>query len=162
MTADQVRALLVDGGCVVDVRPAADFAAGHIPGAISIPLRDQFASWLGWLLPDDLPLAFIAAEGQDLDDILWQAYKIGYERLAGHLAGGMAAWLAAGGGQRHTAFVTAEHAPAGPYLDVRQRSEYAAGHVAGSVHIELGDLTAHSRGYDPGRAARPRPRRPQL
>jgi rhodanese-related sulfurtransferase len=144
MTADQVRALLVDGGCVVDVRPAADFAAGHIPGAISIPLRDQFASWLGWLLPDDLPLAFIAAEGQDLDDILWQAYKIGYERLAGHLAGGMAAWLAAGGEQRHTAFVAAEHAPAGPYLDVRQRSEYAAGHVAGSVHIELGDLTAHA------------------
>ena len=144
MTAAQVRSLLADGGYVVDVRPAADFAAGHIPGAISIPLRDQFASWLGWLLPDDQPLAFVANDDQDLGEVVWQAYKIGYERLAVHLTGGMAAWLAAGGEQRHTAFLPAEHVPAGLYLDVRQRSEYVAGHVADSVHIELGDLAAHA------------------
>lgn len=56
MTADEVRSLLADGDYVVDVRPAADFAAGHIPSAISIPLRDQFASWLGWLLLHDVPI----------------------------------------------------------------------------------------------------------
>jgi hypothetical protein len=40
-----------DGGYVVDVRPVADYAAGHIPGSVSIPLRPQYATWLGWLLP---------------------------------------------------------------------------------------------------------------
>ncbi|MEL5953536.1 rhodanese-like domain-containing protein [Streptomyces sp. CLV115] len=70
---------------MVDVRPAADYAAGHIPGSASISLRDQFATWLGRLLPDTAPLAFATGNGQDLNEIVWQAYKIGYERLAGRL-----------------------------------------------------------------------------
>jgi hydroxyacylglutathione hydrolase len=140
LTAEEADALLADGACVVDVRPAADYAAGHIPGALSIPLREQFATWLGWLLPDTAPLVFVTGPGQDLNEIVWPAYKIGYERLAGHLTGGMPAWLAAGHPHNTTAFVTADRTPAGPYLDVRQQSEYAAGHVPGALHLELGDL----------------------
>jgi glyoxylase-like metal-dependent hydrolase (beta-lactamase superfamily II)/rhodanese-related sulfurtransferase len=145
LTVGQVTDLLADGGQVVDVRPAADYAAGHIPGAISIPLRAQFATWLGWLLPGTATLAFVTGRDQDPDEIAWQAYKIGYERLAGRLAGGMPAWRAAGRPQNTTAFATADHTPAGPYIDVRQRSEYTAGHVPGARNIELGAL--------PGRAA---------
>ena len=40
---------------VVDVRPIADFAAGHIPGSLSIELRPVFSSWLGWLVEPDRP-----------------------------------------------------------------------------------------------------------
>jgi hydroxyacylglutathione hydrolase len=139
-----LEALLADGGYVVDVRPAADYAAGHIHGALSIPLRDQFAIWLGWLLPDTVPIAFVADAGQDLRDIVWQAYKIGYERLAGHLNGGMPEWLAAGNNQSTTPFVTADHAPSGPYVDVRQQSEYDAGHVPSAINLELGQLADHA------------------
>ncbi|MEU9716234.1 rhodanese-like domain-containing protein [Streptomyces sp. NPDC047976] len=142
LPADQVRALVADGGHVVDVRPAADYAAGHIPGSLSIPLRGQFATWLGWLLPDTAPLAFVVNDDQDLSEIVWQAYKIGHERLVGRLAGGMSAWLADGNPQTTTAFVTADHAAGRPYVDVRQESEFASGHVPGAVHIELGSLTA--------------------
>lgn len=144
LDAGQVEALIADGGQVVDVRPVAEFAAGHIPGALSIPLREQFATWLGWLLPDTAPLVFVVGDGQDLAEVVWQAYKIGYERLAGHLAGGMPAWLEAGHPQATTAFVTANRAPARPYVDVRQEAEYAAGHVPGALHLELGDLARHA------------------
>ncbi|MGN9909949.1 MBL fold metallo-hydrolase [Phytohabitans sp. LJ34] len=140
LTPADIRALPRAGGYVVDVRPAAHFAGGHIPDAISIPLRDTFATWLGWLLPDTAPIAFVAHPDQDLDDVVWQAYKIGYERLAGHLAGGMPAWLAGGGPQRTTRFLPADKAGNGPYLDVRQQTEYTAGHVQSAVHIELGDV----------------------
>ncbi|MEV0691598.1 MBL fold metallo-hydrolase [Streptomyces sp. NPDC050388] len=142
--AEQVMSLLADGGYVVDVRPAADYAAGHIPGSLSIPLHGQFATWLGWLLPDTAPLAFVTDDDQDLNEIVWQAYKIGYERLAGRLAGGMTAWLADDNRQTTTAFVTADRAEDRPYLDVRQEAEFAAGHVPGAVHIELGGLAAHT------------------
>ncbi|WP_030578677.1 MBL fold metallo-hydrolase [Streptomyces anulatus] len=138
--AQQVRALMADGGHVVDVRPAADYATGHIPGSLSIPLREQFATWLGWLLPDTAPLAFVVNDDQDLSEIVWQAYKIGYERLAGRLAGGMDTWLADGNAQATTVFLTADRATGRPYLDVRQEAEFAAGHVPGSLHIELGAL----------------------
>lgn len=144
LDAGQVKALLAQGGHVVDVRPAAAYAAGHIPGAVSIPLRGQFATWLGWLLPDTAPLAFVTGEGQDLSEIVWQAYKIGYERLAGRLAGGMDAWLAAGGTRSTTPFVTADQAGGGPVLDVRQSAEHTAGHIPGAVHIELGELAARA------------------
>ncbi|GKQ41451.1 rhodanese-like domain-containing protein [Streptomyces sp. A012304] len=140
----QVESLLSDGGHVIDTRPAADFAAGHIPGAVSIPLRGQFATWLGWLLPDTAPLAFVTDEDQDLDEIVWQAYKIGYERLTGRLAGGMPAWLAAGKPRRTTVFVTADRTGSRAYVDVRQDAEFTAGHVPGAVHIELGDLVEHA------------------
>ncbi|MBT2543458.1 MBL fold metallo-hydrolase [Streptomyces sp. ISL-44] len=142
LDAGQVKALLAGGGHVVDVRPAADFAAGHIPGSLSIPLRGQFATWLGWLLPDTTAIAIVAGGDQDLAEIVWQAYKIGYERLAGRLAGGMTAWLSGGNTQSTTSFVKADQAADRPYLDVRQDAEFAAGHVPGSVHIELGGLTA--------------------
>ncbi|MFH8386817.1 rhodanese-like domain-containing protein [Kitasatospora sp. NPDC018058] len=142
LDAAQVGRLLADGGQVVDVRPAVDYAAGHIPGALSIPLRGQFASWLGWLLPDTTPLAFVTGDGQDLDELVWQAHKIGYERLAGRLAGGMRAWREAEGQVAATEFVTAEQAGRRPYLDVRQESEFTAGHVPGATHIELGSLAA--------------------
>ncbi|SDU25301.1 MBL fold metallo-hydrolase [Jiangella alkaliphila] len=140
LTVDQVVTLIDGGGYVIDVRPAVDYAAGHIPGAVSIPMRSQFGTWLGWLLPDDAPLVFVSGDDQDVGEIVWQAYKIGYERLAGRLVGGIPAWLAAGRPQRTTAFVTADRAPSGPYLDVRQQTEYRDGRVAGALNVELGQL----------------------
>jgi glyoxylase-like metal-dependent hydrolase (beta-lactamase superfamily II)/rhodanese-related sulfurtransferase len=132
--------VLADGGVVIDVRPAAAFASGYIPGSLSIPLRGQFATWLGWLVDDQVPLLFVTDDGQDLAEIGWQAYKIGYERLLGRLAGGMAAWQDAGRAQNTLSFASAERVGGRRYLDVRQESEYQAGHVPGALHVELGTL----------------------
>ncbi|HEY2266539.1 MAG TPA: MBL fold metallo-hydrolase [Streptosporangiaceae bacterium] len=142
LTPAGLRSLMGGGGQVIDVRPVADFAAGHIPGAVSIPLREQFATWLGWLLPAGVPLGFVLADGRDPAEVAWQALKVGYEDLAGQLDGGMAAWQADGGPVETTALVTAGRIGGRPVLDVRQASEYASGHIPGAVHVELGDLPA--------------------
>ncbi|TPQ23519.1 MBL fold metallo-hydrolase [Streptomyces sporangiiformans] len=149
LTVPEVRRLLGEGAQVVDVRPVADFAAGHIPGVLAIPLRDQFATWLGWLLPDDVPLVFVTAPGQDLAELTWQALKIGYELLPGHLP--MAAWTADGGEQERVELLTADRVADRPVLDVRQRAERGAGHIPGSVGIELGELPERT-GEAPGGA----------
>ncbi|MFI2431316.1 rhodanese-like domain-containing protein [Streptomyces sp. NPDC018693] len=140
LTVPEVRRLLGEGAQPVDVRPVPDFAAGHIPGAVSVPLRDQFATWLGWLLPDDTPLVFVTAPGQDLTELTWQALKIGYERLAGHLD--MRAWT----GPQDTVelLAPAQLTDRRPILDVRQRTEYTAGHIPGATAIELGALPART------------------
>jgi glyoxylase-like metal-dependent hydrolase (beta-lactamase superfamily II)/rhodanese-related sulfurtransferase len=144
LTVAEVRRLRGEGAQLVDVRPVADFAAGHIPGAVSIPLRDHFATWLGWLLPELAELVFVTAPGQDLAELTWQALKVGHERLAGHLDGGMAAWTADGGEELTVELLTAEHIGDRPVLDIRQQSEHTAGHIPGAVGIELGDLAARS------------------
>ncbi len=97
LTPAALGSLVNRGGWLIDVRPIAAFAAGHIPGAVSIPLRGQFATWLGWLVPDAAPMGFVLADGQDPAEVAWQALKIGYENLAGQLDGGMPAWRPAAG-----------------------------------------------------------------
>ncbi|WP_328767297.1 MBL fold metallo-hydrolase [Streptomyces sp. NBC_00286] len=144
LSLDRVLRLIGEGAQIIDVRPVADFAAGHIPGAVSIPLRDQFATWLGWLLPDDTPLVFVTTPDQDLAELTWQALKIGYERLAGHLGGGMDAWTAGGRKQERIELLTADRIAERPVLDIRQQAEHIAAHIPGAVHIELGDLTERS------------------
>lgn len=126
LTPAAVRSVLGRGGLVIDVRPMADFAAGHIPGAVSIPLRGQFATWLGWLVPDGVPLAFVLGDGQDPAEVAWQALKIGYEQLAGQLADGMAAWVADRGPTEQVELVTAGRIDGRAVLDVRQAAEAVA------------------------------------
>ncbi|RPJ84271.1 MAG: MBL fold metallo-hydrolase, partial [Acidobacteria bacterium] len=40
LSPDHVHQHLAGGGLVVDARPVTAFAAGHIPGALSVPLED--------------------------------------------------------------------------------------------------------------------------
>jgi hydroxyacylglutathione hydrolase len=142
LSTGQVHQHLASGGTVVDARPITAFAAGHIPGALSIELRPAFASWLGWLVEDDRPLMFILEEDQDRGELARQCRTIGYDHLLGELAGGMAAWRAAGLPQAQLPLVEAEQLDeqARVVLDVRQASEVADGHLPGALAVELGTL----------------------
>jgi hydroxyacylglutathione hydrolase len=138
---DDFRRHLDGGATVVDTRPVAEWAAGHIPGVLAIPLRPQFASWLGWLVARDAPLVFVVGADQDRGELVRQCHQIGYDRIVGELAGGMTAWTDAGLPIRSTPLTDARHAGPGPgVLDVRQDREHAEGHVPGVAHVELGDL----------------------
>jgi glyoxylase-like metal-dependent hydrolase (beta-lactamase superfamily II)/rhodanese-related sulfurtransferase len=146
----RVAALRADGAWIVDARPARDFAAGHIPGAVSIPLRDQFATWLGWVVPDDVPLVVVLAADQDPAEVFWQAHKIGYTRLIGCLAGGLAAWTGSGRTVETTAFLTADRLEDRPVVDVRQHSEHQARHIPHAINLELGTLSERADQAEPG------------
>jgi glyoxylase-like metal-dependent hydrolase (beta-lactamase superfamily II)/rhodanese-related sulfurtransferase len=137
---DAVDGLRSAGAEIIDVRPIQAFAAGHIPGSLSIALRPAFASWLGWLVPDDRPLVFLLDRDQDRNDLVRQALGIGYEQLAGELLGGVEAWRDAGRPLAVTEQARAGSA-SGPIVDVRQASEFRAGHVRGAMGLELGALS---------------------
>jgi glyoxylase-like metal-dependent hydrolase (beta-lactamase superfamily II)/rhodanese-related sulfurtransferase len=137
----QVRRLLADGGYLVDVRPVADYAAGHIPGSIAIPLRAQYATWLGWLVPADVPIVIVRNPDQGPADILWPALNVGYTTIVGELTGGVTAWTADSGNLATTRLVRPSEVDTPVVVDVRQASEHATGHLPGAHLIELGDLT---------------------
>jgi glyoxylase-like metal-dependent hydrolase (beta-lactamase superfamily II)/rhodanese-related sulfurtransferase len=137
--------LIRDGAVLVDSRSIEEFAAGHVTGSLSVQLRDAFATWLGWLVPADRPLLVLRGEDQDPAEIAWQAAKVGYDTIAGplvgELAGGWPAAVAAGLPTSTTRLVTpAEVIREQPVVDVRQAGEFAAGHVPGARHVELGSL----------------------
>ena len=136
---DAVDRLLADGAVVVDARKVVDFAAGHIPGSLSIELRPVFASWLGWLTASDQRVVVVLDDDQDEADLVRQALTIGHDDLAGRLAGGIDTWMAAGRPLASTELIEPD-AIDRPLLDIRQANEYAAGHVPDAVNIELGAL----------------------
>jgi rhodanese-related sulfurtransferase len=141
LTVEQVRQL-GDGVTVVDVRPIEQYAAAHVPGSLSNVLRPAFGTWLGWLLPQDARVVVIRNPDQDPSEILGQSVKIGVDVL-GELDGGIDAWTAAGLETTSTDLVNpAAVTDVGHVLDIRQDSEFAAGHVPGAAHSELGALAA--------------------
>jgi hydroxyacylglutathione hydrolase len=136
---DAFRRAVDRGAVVVDVRPVAAFAAGHMPGALSNVLRPVFASWLGWLVDAEAKLVFVVDDDQDLRELVRQCLSVGYEHLVGRLEGGMTAWIDAGLPTASIALVDAD-AIEGGLLDVRQASEFGAGHVPGARNVELGSI----------------------
>lgn len=140
LTVTEAMHLQAAGGEIIDVRPVPAFSAGHPAGALSIPLRPAFASWLGWLAPFDRPLVVLREDDQDPAEIAWQAAKIGYGNVAGEVGGGIDAWLAAGGSTASVPTTPAVESPEVVVLDIRQDAEFNAGHVPGARHVELGAL----------------------
>ncbi len=143
----EIRAWLDQGGAVLDVRPVRDFWAEHIPGAYGIPLPAPLISWAGWLIPFDTPLILVTQSAADREEAIRQLIRIGYDDLHGYLEGGMSAWEAAGLPVSRARTISAsdlrERIGDGDsitVLDVRQDSEWIAGHIPGAVHIENGRL----------------------
>jgi hydroxyacylglutathione hydrolase len=132
--------LAAEGTVVVDTRPVAEWAQGHIPGALAISLRDVLAPWLGWLLDIDRPIAFVLGDGQNPAEVVRQAVGIGYEHLAGVLEGGFSAWKESGRSVATTPVMDFSEVDDRQLLDVRQASEWDDGHIPGAVNIELGRL----------------------
>jgi hydroxyacylglutathione hydrolase len=149
LDVEEVRGALASGALVIDLRSPGAHAAEHIPGSLSIPSGSSFGTWLGWVVDPDRPLVLLLEHADDWDDAIRQALRVGYERVVGHLHGGVAAWGDAGGDvaslDRLTVHQLAAALDAGGreaplVIDVRQRHEYDAGHVPGALHLTAGDL----------------------
>ena len=139
LSPSEVDALRDRAAVVVDVRPVVDYAAGHLPGSLANTLRPQFASWLGWLVPDaETSLVFVTDEHTDRRELVRQCLNIGYERLAGEIS--LDTWRTTGGEIASTPLVSVDRIAGVDLLDVRQDAEFAAGHVPGAAHVELGEL----------------------
>lgn len=141
LTADQVQDRTRQGAELVDIRPMESFAAGHIPGSLSNPLRDQFAVWLGWLVDLDRELVLVTSgDTGELEHAVRQCLGVGFERIVGHVP--FADWRAAGEDVATTPLLDADAAARSgrQVLDVRQDGEWAAGHLDEAVHLELGSL----------------------
>ncbi len=138
---------LASGAAVLDTRPAPDFAAGHIPGTINIPLNKSFSTWAGWLVRYDVDIHLIAADERAAQRAVRELVMIGLDRVT--------TWYAPAVLDEHAAIrplATVTKVDAATLaarlardevtvVDVRNRSEWDAGHLPGALHIPVGYLT---------------------
>ncbi|HJY31930.1 MAG TPA: MBL fold metallo-hydrolase, partial [Actinomycetota bacterium] len=155
MTADHVADALAAGARLVDARDGAAFAERHVAGSLNVPLEPSFASYVGWLLPFATPVVLCMPDDDALDEASVQLRRIGWDAILGHLAGGIDAWTASGRATRSFPILRLERlideiaaGDAGEILDVRQTTEWDAGHLESSRHLFVGDLPERLDAFD--------------
>lgn len=137
--------LAEEGHVVVDTRDQLAYAGAHVPGSYALSLRGNFATFAGWVLPPDRPLLLVLENPSDLSAALTGLRRVGLDHVTGYLAGGMTAWANAGLPSHNLESIGVRElkqrheAGALSIIDTRLRSEYDAGHIAGSVHIAAPD-----------------------
>ena len=143
---------------MLDVRSAAAFGAGHVPGSWNIGLSGQFASWAGTLVDPKREILLAADDEAHVAEAALRLSRVGLEKVAGHLAGGIAAWQAAGHDvatlpQWPVDELRAQLEETAPLqlIDVRRPGEYAAGHVPRAQSIPLDRLLRESGTLDRSR-----------
>jgi len=93
----QQAVLLVnrENAVIVDVREQTEFAAGHLPAARNIPLKEIEARSSELKKFIKRPLIVVCQSGNRSRNALGALRKAGFERVV-NLDGGFAAWLQAG------------------------------------------------------------------
>ncbi|MFP4073823.1 MAG: MBL fold metallo-hydrolase [Actinomycetota bacterium] len=123
---------------VVDARPMERYAAGHLPGALGIELRDSFGTWVGWLTEHNTPLVLVMDPDQDTEEAMRQLARIGYDDIRGivrHPAGETVSFDVADVRQ----FVQAARSGA-QILDVRAPNEWEEGTIEDSILSYVPDV----------------------
>lgn len=130
-----------DGAHVVDIRPQALYAAGHLPGSYGLELEDQMGVWAGWLIPFDAPIVLVATQIQDAEPAVVQLARIGFDQVIGIVTDLGDAEVLATYRQATTDALRDELADGTPQvLDVRSPGEWEGGSIPGAVHAYVPDL----------------------
>jgi hydroxyacylglutathione hydrolase len=130
---------------IVDARSRKQSAAGHVPGALTVELSDQFGVWVGWLLPFGAPVALVADDDTDVAEAVTQLARIGFDDVRGVFRD-LAGWRDAGrplasyGLEPLAAFTRLVEEPGAQVLDVRDPGEHASVSLPGATHRYLPEL----------------------
>jgi glyoxylase-like metal-dependent hydrolase (beta-lactamase superfamily II)/rhodanese-related sulfurtransferase len=151
VSLEQMQVLVRDGAQLLDTREQADFEAAHVRGALNIGLSGSFATWCGTVLDRDRPVVLIADPGREVEAAT-RLGRIGFDNVAGYLAGGMQPLDGApeliDRTERITAGALAEQlASAEPpmVIDVRTEKEWQAGRIDDAVNLPLARLATGMR-----------------
>jgi hydroxyacylglutathione hydrolase len=156
LTPRQVQQAHRDGALVVDVRTELQFDEAHIPGAVCITARRAgFGSKLAWIAEPAQPLVLVGRDNDDAIEAAGLAAAVGLDTIAGFLAGGMTSWreerYPVEAVERVTVPELLERRDTVQILDVRERSEWDAGRIPGSLHLPYHDIHGLPDGLDPAR-----------
>ena len=134
------------GAVVVDTRMPSAFGGAHIKGSYSIWLSG-LPSFAGWVLPYDKPILLVLEDRADLEDAVRYLVRLGYDRIAGYLRGGVETWYIEALPVEHLGLLTVDELKKRLdrgddllTLDVRGEGEWDDGHIEGALHIYVGHL----------------------
>jgi rhodanese-related sulfurtransferase len=155
LTDEQVAAALGDGAVVHDARPAAEHAAGHLRGSISVPFDGRMAETAGMVLRPETPIVVLAIPGEE-QGVALRLARIGYDRVLGYLPDPEAYLVRHADDVTQASRLTATQvdevdATDVQVVDIRNVGELAGGGLPGARHLPLAELPGRLTELDPAR-----------
>jgi glyoxylase-like metal-dependent hydrolase (beta-lactamase superfamily II)/rhodanese-related sulfurtransferase len=144
LAPEEVGKLAATGHLILDVRSAAEFGAGHVPGSINVGLNGQFAIWAASLISMGPPIVIVAESEEKAGEAVTRLARVGIDSVKGYLAGGIAVWHDAGFDVAVLPQITVNElheliSKPTPLqiVDVRRPPEYESGHVPQALTVPL-------------------------
>jgi hydroxyacylglutathione hydrolase len=138
----RVKEMTDAGVLLLDGRATRAFDAEHVPGSVNVTMtRSSVGTRAAWIADPEADVLLNAASEDDVRRMARLLEAVGFRRIAGHLAGGAAAWREAGFETGSTVALDvpglADQIRGGEVrvLDVRDQDEWEESHVPGSLHI---------------------------
>ena len=154
ISAEELKSVLEQGEVALDVRPADEFAAAHVPGSINIPLSGQFASWAGTIIGLNSQPILIADSPEQLSEARVRLARVGLDEERGFLLDGIRGWEKAGFELGSLEKITVRNLERGlasqqwQVLDVRRHTEWQAGHIQDAIFRPLDEFKAGLPDFD--------------
>jgi glyoxylase-like metal-dependent hydrolase (beta-lactamase superfamily II)/rhodanese-related sulfurtransferase len=143
----QLRLAIRLGAWVIDLRPRASFAAGHLAGSINAEYAVPFASYLAWTKPWDAPLVLVSDNATVASAAQRDLSRVGVDHIAGRYVGPLPDVPDGPPVSRYPVrrFGDIPESRVGDgivVIDVRTSEEWVAGHLDRALHLPLSDLAA--------------------
>jgi len=120
---------------ILDIRNQDEFANGHIPGSLNIPMGPNFARWAGDFVPDSQEIIIIANKQSQALEAIKALHMIGMDNIKGYSFPGRD-FLSQSFPYSEGALFK-DQRPDVQIIDVRTPSEWNNGHIPHAVHIEI-------------------------
>ena len=151
----EIQALKVDH--VIDVREPLAYAAGHLPGAMNLPVG-MISAFAGWFIREGEEVALVASGEGELEAAMTHLVRISLDNIAGGYVGVVPA-AAQGQAMKTIPMIGTRDVenrldtrPDGwVLLDVRDADERSEDAIDGSQHIYVGELNERYRDLDPAK-----------
>ncbi|HEU5144482.1 MAG TPA: rhodanese-like domain-containing protein, partial [Dermatophilaceae bacterium] len=157
LSPEQVGAALEAGAKIIDAREVTEFAAGHLRGAINVPVDGRMAETVGMVVKPDDTIILMAPEGEEQEAAVRFA-RIGYDHVVGFVPRPEAYLIDHQDRVVHASRLTpVQLADAASdenvqLIDIRNAGETEGGMIPGARNIPLAQL---SRRLDEVDASRP-------
>jgi rhodanese-related sulfurtransferase len=157
LTPRQLEERRSAGALVVDVRTALQFDDAHVPGSVCNPATHAgFGTKLAWIADRDQAVLLVGRDDQEGLAAADLAAAVGINHVGGYLAGGMTSWREERRPVERVERIDVDELIAQmdgddppQVLDVRERDEWDAAHIPGSLFTPYHDIHELPDGLDP-------------
>ena len=143
-----------EGKTLIDTRNKFEFANAHIPNSINIQNNKTFNTWMGWVMNYETPFMLVVSD-ENTDEVTRKLMRIGMDNIYGYITpedlenytDETASSILINGDEMEN-YINDQEVQ---ILDVRNETEFKAGHIEGAKHIFVGFIQDRIKELDPNK-----------